>query len=45
MTKFCIDTYINGLPEDTEFIDVNSRQLNYLPDLNRFKTNPKLLLN
>jgi hypothetical protein len=42
MTKFCIETYINGLPEDTEFIDVNSRQLNYLPDLNRFK-NLKIL--
>ena len=42
MTEFCIETYINGLPENIEFIDVNSRQLNHLPDLTRFK-NLKIL--
>ena len=43
MTEFCIETYINNLPENTEIINVNGRQLNYLPDLTRF-TNLQILL-
>ena len=42
MTEFCIETYINNLPENTEIINVNGRQLNYLPDLTRF-TNLQIL--
>ena len=42
MTEFCIETYINGLPENTEIINVTFKQLNYLPDLTRF-TNLQIL--
>ena len=36
MTKFCIETYINNLPENTEIINVNNKQIKFLPDLTRF---------
>ena len=42
MTEFCIETYINNLPENTEIINVTSKQIKYLPDLTRFK-NLKIL--
>ena len=34
--NFNIEEYLNDLPDDTYSIDVNSRQLTYLPDLSRF---------
>ena len=37
MTEFCIETYILSLPENTEIINVTSKQINYLPNLTRFK--------
>jgi hypothetical protein len=37
MTEFCIETYINNLPENTEIINITSKQIKYLPDVSRFK--------
>ena len=39
---FDIETYLNSLPDDTEKINVSSKNINYLPNLTRFK-NLKLL--
>jgi len=36
MAEFNIETYLDSLPEDTEEIDVSSRELEHLPDLSRF---------
>jgi Leucine-rich repeat (LRR) protein len=42
MPNFCIETYLNNLPETTVSINVNNKQLNYLPDLTRFTHLEKL---
>ena len=36
MSQFCIETYINNLPENIEIINVNNKKIKYLPDLTRF---------
>ena len=37
MTEFNIEDYLNSLPEDIQEIDVDSKEITYLPDLTRFK--------
>ena len=42
MNNFDIESYLNLLPDDTVFIDISHKNLNYIPDLSRFK-NLKIL--
>ena len=42
MTNFCVETYIHGLPETTDIIYLNHKQIKYLPDLTRFTNLQKL---
>jgi len=42
MNEFIIKKYLDLLPDDTEIIDVSSKNLNYLPNLSRFKKLKKL---
>ena len=37
MIKFCIESYINNLDENTKYIRTDYKKINYLPNLNRFK--------
>uniref|UniRef100_A0A6C0H6Z7 Leucine-rich repeat protein n=1 Tax=viral metagenome TaxID=1070528 RepID=A0A6C0H6Z7_9ZZZZ len=42
MMEFNIEEYLNSLPNDVEIIDVLNKNLEYLPDLSRFKSLNKL---
>jgi len=42
MIEFNIEKYLDSLPDDVDTIDVSSKNLNYLPNLSRFKKLEKL---
>jgi len=35
--KYSVEKYLDSLPDDVEIIDVSNKNLDYLPDLSRFK--------
>ena len=35
--KFDINIFINSLPDDTRVINIFNKNINYIPDLSRFK--------
>ena len=37
MTEFNIEIYLNSLPDDITIININNKNITYLPDLTRFK--------